>query len=274
MSLLSACRSLKCICRKKCRNVFDVSTKTKKSKPSRRKQFRSPKKDFEFTNNTSVYWLGNAGIFINSRGTKIMIDTLLEGFDMDFLIKMPISPKDIPTLDVLLITHDDNDRFNKTTCNDLKSVCKEYHDIGEIFSVGNMKIMLTPAEHNRKNESEKHHWRDYKLEDYCGFWIETANGKIWLPGDSRLLKEHLEMPQPDLILPDFADNSRHITFEGPVKLANTYPDTDLICIHRGSVDAPNMNTFNGDPVALAAVVVNPERVHATAPGEKFILQSH
>ena len=85
------------------------------------------KKDFESIDNTTVYRLGNAGIFINSRGTNIMIDPLLEGFDMNLLIEMPIFPKDIPTLDALLITHDDNDHFSKSTCHDVKSVCKEYH---------------------------------------------------------------------------------------------------------------------------------------------------
>ena len=248
------------------------------------------KKDFEKIDNTAIYWLGNASIFINSRGKNIMIDPLLEGFDMNLLIEMPILPKDIPTLDALLVTHDDNDHFSKPTIHDVEKVCKEFHapqfvaglirdeglngighDIGETFSVGEMKITLTPAEHNWKNFSQKHHWRDYKLEDYCGFWIETPDGKIWLPGDSRLLKEHLEMPQPEIILLDFADNTWHITFEGAVKLANTYPRADLICIHWGSVDAPNMNTFNGNPAELAAAVVNPERVHALAPGEKFIL---
>jgi len=252
---------------------------------------RLTEKDFEKFNGTSVYWLGNASIFINSRGKNIMIDPLLEGFDMNLLIEMPILPKEIPALDAVLITHDDNDHFSKPTCQDVKDVCKEYHapqfvagllrdeglngignDIGETFSIGEMKIKLTPAEHNWKNFSEKHHWRDYKLEDYCGFLIETADGKIWLPGDSKLLPEHLQMPQPDIILLDFADNSWHITFDGAVKLANTYPQANLICIHWGSVDAPNMNTFNGNPAELAAAVVNPERVFALAPGEKFILK--
>ena len=252
---------------------------------------RLTEKDFEKFNGTAVYWLGNASIFINSRGKNIMIDPLLEGFDMNLLIEMPILPKEIPALDAVLITHDDNDHFSKSTCQDVKGVCKEYHapqfvagllrdeglngighDIGETFSIGEMKIKLTPAEHNWKNFYEKHHWRDYKLEDYCGFLIETADGKIWLPGDSKLLPEHLQMPQPDIILLDFADNSWHITFDGAVKLANTYPQANLICIHWGSVDAPNMNTFNGNPAELAAVVVNPERVFALAPGEKFILQ--
>ena len=79
------------------------------------------------------------------------------------------------------------------------------------------------------------------------------------------------MPDPDVILFDFADNAVHITFEGAVKLANTYPKAQLICIHWGSVDAPDMNTFNGNPEDLVPRVTNPERIHALAPGEVFAL---
>lgn len=75
----------------------------------------------------------------------------------------------------------------------------------------------------------------------------------------------------DVLPLDFADNSWHITFDGAVKLADTYPDAQIICIHWGTVDAPDWNTFNGDPAHLAACVVNPGRVHALYPGEPFIL---
>ena len=29
--------------------------------------------------------------------------------------------------------------------------------------------------------------RWFKNEDACGFWIETPDGNIWAPGDSRLM---------------------------------------------------------------------------------------
>ena len=77
------------------------------------------------------------------------------------------------------------------------------------------------------------------------------------------------MPEPDVILFDFSDNIYHITFDGAVRLANTYPNAELICIHWGSVDAPDMNTFNGDPKTLLSRVTNPARIHALAPGEAF-----
>lgn len=59
-------------------------------------------KNFEKISQTEIYWLGNASIFINSRGTKIMVDPLLEGFDMDLLIEMPIFPEKIPELDAII----------------------------------------------------------------------------------------------------------------------------------------------------------------------------
>ena len=250
-----------------------------------------PKTAFDDNNETAIYWMGNASIFINSHGTDLMIDPLLEGFDMKLLIDMPLNQRDIPKLDALLITHDDNDHFSRGFINDTKAVCKSYHapkyvaglinelgvsatghDINESFEVNDLKITLTPAEHNWKNGSKKYQFREWKLEDYCGFYIETRDGSIWTPGDSKLLESQLHMPNPDVILLDFADNSWHITFDGAVKLANTYPNAELILIHWGSVDAPQMNTFNGDPIELAKKVTNPERIHALAPGEKFVLK--
>ena len=220
---------------------------------------------------TEIRWLGSAGIMINSRGTNLMIDPLLEGFDMPVLFDAPISPAKIPSLDAVLVTHIDNDHFSRPTCKDVKDVCKSYHapqyvaeemrreglpgtghDIHESFYVNDVTVTLTPAWHNWQNESKKWAFREWKREDYCGFWMDTPDGSIWTPGDSRLLEEQLQMPQPDVLLLDFADNDWHITFDGAVKLANTYPNAEIICIHWGSVDAPDWSTFNGDPGRLAA----------------------
>lgn len=93
-----------------------------------------------------------------------------------------------------------------------------------------------------------------------------------MPGDSKLLPEQLTQPAPDLILFDFSDNDWHITFEGAVTLANAYPNADLLCIHWGTVDAPEMTPFNGEPNKLLTRGVNPERVLALLPGEKYALK--
>ena len=80
------------------------------------------------------------------------------------------------------------------------------------------------------------------------------------------------MPTPDVILFDFSDNEWHITLEGAIKLANAYPNAKLICIHWGSVDAPTMSPFNGNPQVLFDRVVHPERIQVLAPGQEYIVK--
>ena len=240
---------------------------------------------------TKIYWLGGAGIMIHSHNTNIMIDPVLEGFDMPLLYTTPIESHEVKHLDGVLITHIDNDHFSRPTCSHIKDVTDQFYapnyvadvmneegypckkkDIGDVFAIHDeIEVKLTPAKHNWQNGSKKWQYRYWEEKDYCGYYLKTKDGIIWLPGDSKLLEEHLHMPRPDVILFDFADNDWHITFEGAVKLANAYPDSDLICIHWGSVDAPDMTPFNGNPENLVERVVNPERIRVLAPGEAYTL---
>jgi L-ascorbate metabolism protein UlaG (beta-lactamase superfamily) len=52
---------------------------------------------FEAGEDTVLRWLGMAGFLINSRGTTVMIDPLLGGFDMPVMIEFPIAAGDVPT---------------------------------------------------------------------------------------------------------------------------------------------------------------------------------
>lgn len=266
-------------------------------KMERNPQARAPKTQpfgqeaFAPQENTVIRWLGNAGALINSRGTTLMIDPLLEGFDLPLLIDMPVEPGSVSSLDAVLLTHSDNDHFSRATCRALGDRCREYHapryvaslvremglngvghGIGEIFSVGDVRVTLTPADHAWQNDTPGLAGRVFQREDFCGFWLETKDGCIWAVGDSRLLPEHLAMNTPDAILFDFSDNSWHIGLENAVKLAGAYPETPLILWHWGSVDAPDMDPFNGDPEELKRRIVNPERALVLAPGEPFELR--
>jgi L-ascorbate metabolism protein UlaG (beta-lactamase superfamily) len=86
------------------------------------------------------------------------------------------------------------------------------------------------------------------------------------------MPEHLTMEAPDVILFDFSDSEWHFTFAGAVKLANTYPNAQLLLCHWGSVDSPDFAPFNGDPEKLIDVIINPERIKILAPGEPFVLK--
>ncbi len=246
---------------------------------------------FQPSSQTTLRWLGMAGYFINSRGTTLMVDPLLKGFDMPIMIDFPISTEQVPRLDAVLVTHADNDHYSVPTNRDLLRVTKAYHstvyvdslmknegfpsfghNIGDTFRVGYVVVKLTPADHAYQNAYPGMSTRFFKNEDACGFWIETPDGNIWAEGDSRLMDFHLHMKTPDAILFDFSNSEWHFTLAGAVKIANAYPNTPLLLNHWGSVDAPDFAPFNADPEELKKLVVNPERIHILAPGEPYILK--
>ena len=270
------------------------STQTKKSE--KKYQAKAPKTQpfgkeaFAASDHTTVRWLGMAGFLINSRGTNIMVDPLLKGFDMPVMIDFPIDTKDVPKLDAVLVTHSDNDHYSIPTNRDLNPVTRSYHsthyvdslmkreglpsyghDIGEKFKVGRVRVKLTPADHSWQNAYPGTSNRVFKNEDCTGFLINTPDGTIWATGDSRLMPEHLTMKAPDAIFFDFSDSEWHFTFEGAVKIANAYPNTPLLLCHWGSVDAPDFAPFNGDPENLKKSVVNPERIQVLAPGQPYTI---
>lgn len=239
---------------------------------------------------TTLRWLGMAGFLLNARGTTAMIDPVLHSFDMPLLIDIPLAVADLGHLDAVLITHVDNDHFSRPTCRDLAATTDEFHAThyvaglaredgwegatghgwGDRFTVGHLEVAVTPADHAWQNARPKPGQRTFADDDACGFWIDTPDGSIWAPGDSRLIPDHhLMMPAPDVLIFDFSDNDWHFGFEGAVSMANAYPEADLVLHHWGSVDAPNFSPFNADPADLPARVVNPERIRVVAPGEPF-----
>jgi L-ascorbate metabolism protein UlaG (beta-lactamase superfamily) len=250
------------------------------------------KEAFGAAKNTNIRWLGMAGFLVNSHGTTLMIDPLLEGYDMPLAREFPIKPKEVPHLDAVLATHSDNDHYSVATFKDLAPVTKEFHStvfvdslmkneglpsfghfIGESFRVGGVSVRLTLADHAWQNNFPQPGQRYYEPGDACGFWLDTPDGSIWAPGDSRFMQEQLRMPTPDAILFDYSEDAAfHSGLEGAVKIANAYPHTPLILGHWGFVDAPDFIPFNGDPKKLAARVVNPERIIVLAPGQPFTLK--
>lgn len=176
----------------------------KKNRQYLKKQSISDRKPSGTAGGTQIRRLGNGGAMINSRGTVVMIDPVLSGFDMPLLIKIPIMESQVPHLNGILLTHCDNDHYSRKTCRELESVTDNFYateyvagllkeelnisgkgyDIEESFEVGKLKVTLTP------------------------------DGSIWAVDDSRLMEEQLHMPVPDVILFDFSDSRWHIGLEG------------------------------------------------------------
>src|SRR4029079_16199164 len=106
---------------------------TAKQKTEKKYQAKAPPTQpfgaeaFQSSGKTTLRWLGMAGYLINSRGTTLMVDPLLGGFDMPIMIEFPIAAKNVPRLDAVLVTHADNDHYSVATNKDLKSVTNIYH---------------------------------------------------------------------------------------------------------------------------------------------------
>jgi L-ascorbate metabolism protein UlaG (beta-lactamase superfamily) len=250
------------------------------------------KEAFQPSKSTTIRWLGMAGFLVNSRGTTLMIDPLLEGYDMPLLREFPLKATAVPRLDAVFATHSDNDHYSVETFKDLAPVTKQFHStiyvdslmrneglhsnghfIGDTFRVGKVSVQLTLADHAWQNNFPKEGQRYYEPGDACGFWFDTPDGSIWVPGDSRFMQEQLHMPRPDLILFDYSEDAAfHSGLEGAAKIANAYPNTPLILGHWGFVDAPDFSPFNGDPERLKKLVKNPESIKVLAPGETFPLK--
>jgi len=246
---------------------------------------------FRPSTQTTLRWLGMGGFMLNSRGTTLMLDPMLGGYDMPVMIEMPVTAKAVPHLDAVVVTHADNDHYSVITCKGMASVTTAFHstqyvaslmkkdglpsvghDIDDVFAIGPIRVKVTPADHVWQGTRPGADGHVFQKEDSAGYWIETPDGTIWAPGDTRLIADHhLHMPTPDAIFFDFSDNNWHIGMEGAVKMANAYPYTPLVLSHWGSVDAPDFSPFNGDPEKLAKLIKHPERIRVLAPGQPYTI---
>ena len=155
------------------------------------------------------------------------------------------------------VTHSDNDHYSVPTCRALAPVTRAYHStdyvaslmqnegwpahghaIGDTVDIGPVRVELTPADHAWQNASPGASERVFQPEDACGFWIDTPDGTIWAPGDSRLIPDHhLRMPSADALLFDFSDSEWHFGLQGAARMANAYPRRRSCSITGGCVDA-------------------------------------
>ena len=112
---------------------------------------------------------------------------------MPIMIEMPVTSANVPRLDAVLVTHSDNDHYSVPTCRDLAGVTDAYHSthyvaslmtdeglpahghaIGDDFTVGAVRVEVTPADHAWQNATPGASTRIFQPEDACGFWINNT----------------------------------------------------------------------------------------------------
>lgn len=254
---------------------------------------------FEKCDYTSIAWLGGAGFFINVRGTIILIDPVLttrigEDRVSEIGLKMcceyPIDAKKINKVDLVLYTHPDSDHLGQDTALILAQLNPKFigpHTVfkklaqigvdpngietcrtGDIIKVNDISIEVTPADHPWQLLDPERCGKPFRLGDCCGFVITTPDVRCFFPGDTRLMEEHLTIPDIDLLALDVSLDPYHLNHHGAIVLANSMAEALLIPIHYGTYDAPEKPAHCGDPKdVITKVIKGTDRGRILAPGE-------
>ena len=264
---------------------------------------------FQDTSGTTVYWLGEAGVMVNSRGTVILIDPVIttmpasivpgNGFVSEVngtrcLRVPPIEAALVERLDAVLYTHSDDDHLGVITAPMLRSTGCAYHSTAECcarlvkmgvpaeqvtahpkldsFRIGCIDITMTIADHPwQKSEADVFKGWHFTVDDCTGFKLATPDGIIWIPGDTLPLPEHAENTDVDVMFADFSDDPFHYGSENMVELCNKLPQAQLIAYHWGTLDLPDFLPQNADPYAKQEKIQPADRLHILAPGEPYRL---
>jgi L-ascorbate metabolism protein UlaG (beta-lactamase superfamily) len=259
---------------------------------------------FEPNNVTTLYWLASAGFLINAHGTLIIIDPSIKtkpgqpricDTGLKMLVDYPIDSADIPKMDAVLYSHADEDHIGDTTAKDLSrlnplmigpapvfcklvklgvspsaiKVCRS----GDQFTIGCVTIDITPADHPWQLRDPIRFGKPWRADDCCGFMLTTPGGKLFFPGDTRLMEEHLSLKGVDVLALDTSLCVYHLSPTGAIALANSMPDALVIPYHYGTYDDPEDPAYCGDPADVLSKVTRCEsRVRILAPGEPFSIK--
>lgn len=258
---------------------------------------------FQNQHETALYWLGSAGVLLNSHGTNILIDPVLEQIELDgqyysnpnglkMFQPIPIAPEDVQKIDAILYTHADADHIGETTYQHLlhtkalmhctyfvkqfllsQGVPEERiiaHEKLEKFRINDIEVEMTLADHPWHQSKPELYDFYYSIDDCTGFKVKTRDGVIWHPGDSVLLKEHIAEEPVDVLLIDFSDDPYHFGLNGAIQLANKQQNATLIPIHWGTYES-DKPALNANPFEASTYLEQPEHLHVLAIGEKFVL---
>nr|WP_293994876.1 MBL fold metallo-hydrolase [uncultured Fusobacterium sp.] len=153
-----------------------------------------------------IVWLGHSSLYLQLEGNRILVDPVLEkAFPLPFAMKAfegsdIFKSKDIPEIDILILTHDHWDHLNYPTIMGIKNRVKKFivplgvgehlehwginkeniieTDWWETISLKELKIHTLPARHF----SGRGFIRNKSL--WASFLIETKDSKLFFNGDS------------------------------------------------------------------------------------------
>jgi L-ascorbate 6-phosphate lactonase len=231
----------------------------------------------------SLVWLGNLGWLIHADGTLIATD-----LDLHLDLRLRPSPVPVeaiaPQLAALLVTHEHGDHFNPQTVRYLaeRSSCRfvlpascraKAREIGipddrvdlarpgSTLDVAGVAVTPTHALHGHLHGSV---YRGASLDD-CGYDIAIGGLRLFQPGDTVLLHEHLEMGAVDLL---FVSPTEHNTgIAQSVELIRATAARTIVAQHFGTYREESDNSFwtHGYPDELRAALDEGERERFRVP---------
>lgn len=214
----------------------------------------------------AVIWLGHSSFFLQLGGKKLLIDPVFSDHAAPvsfstwaFAGTTPVTARDLPPLDCLLISHDHWDHLDHPTVMALKEKTKmvvcglgtgahfrrwgfprsvvHEADWGDSVDMGqNVRVTLTTASHY----SGRSLTRNRTL--WTGFMLESAERRVFFSGDSGYGPHFADIAQtfgtPDLALLDCGQyNERwkyiHMTPEEAVRAAQDMGTKALLPAHAG-----------------------------------------
>lgn len=256
--------------------------------------------------NTVIYWLSGAGFLIHSRTCNLIIDPVLTRDREDpsrsecglpLKVEIPLAAQDVPANCTVLYTHADADHLGPATARILAekrltmvgtlSVFERLVRLGvppeqitvlrtgERFKLSPVTVESTPADHPWQLKDRKRGGRPYRMGDCCGFLLDSPDGSMYFPGDTRLMEEHLRMQGVDLLALDVSTCEYHLNHTSAAVLANHHSRADLLPFHYGTYDCPGVAAHCGEPEEVFQNVTDADsRGHILAPGEPFLLCRH
>lgn len=223
---------------------------------------------------TSLTWLGMAGVLLNVQGTILLIDPLIslvarngellcEG-EYRLKLPLPIEVHNLPRVDAVLYTHADADHFGYVSARLLAKrfechfiaplpVRQRLQTLGidevrittghdtDIIQLENAEVVITPALHDWQEQNP------WQRGDCCGYLIKTPDGTIWHPGDTRLIPDLLRIRGVDVLFFDVAAVDTHLGPQGSAQLARSSGAKVLIAYHYGTFDLPPGSFGNCNP---------------------------
>ena len=241
----------------------------------------------------AILWTGNDG-WILSDGELVL------AFDLDFylserLATAPVTTAELgPELNLLLITHEHDDHFNAATVSELVQTsdccfmlplsCQQ--KANQIGIPESRRLMIRPGQKQNHLGMEfsavralhghlyQSVYKGASLDD-CGYAFTFGGRKIYQPGDTILLQEHLEMPPVDVLFVSPTEHNTHI--KPSCRMISAINPKWIVAQHFGTYQSNAANTFwtQGYPDELRSMLGDEYRSHfiIPKPGEIYLIDA-